>query len=142
MTSREEMLSEVKREVMPTLRELGFKGSIPHLHRVADDGHIDLVMLQFASGGGSFCIEIGFADPQRENVYMYKDTPPQKLRISQTTVRRRLGAEDENSDFWFAHDGERPFGMTGFPKILAATARDLIQSQAVPWWDEKHSYNS
>ena len=139
MTSRDEMLAEIKREVIPTLRDLGFKGSIPHLYRVDDDGHVDLVTLQFASGGGSFVIEIGFADPERENVYIYKDTPPKKLRISQTTVRRRLGAEDEASDYWLAYDGERPFGMTGTPQLLAATARNLIQSQAVPWWDTKRT---
>jgi hypothetical protein len=141
MTSRDEMISEIKREVIPTLRALGFKGSIPHLHRVADDGHIDLVTVQFASGGGSFVIELGFADPERENVYIYKDTPPNKLRISQTTVRRRLGAEDERSDYWFAFDGQRPFGISGTPQTLAATARDLIQSQAVPWWDAKRTDN-
>lgn len=133
------MMVEIKREVMPSLRELGFKGSLPYLYRVSDDNHIDLVTFQFASVGGSFVIEIGFADPKRENVYIYKDTPPKKLRISQTTVRRRLGAEDGTSDYWFAYEGERPSGITGDPRTLAATARDLIQSQAVPWWDAKRT---
>lgn len=139
MNSRDEMMAEIKRELIPALREIGFKGSVPHLHRIADDDHVDLVTFQFASGGGSFVIEIGFADPERENVYIYKDTAPKKLRISQTTVRQRLGATDEASDYWFAYDGERPFGITGTPETLAATARDLIQSQAVPWWDAKRN---
>ena len=57
MNSRDEMMAEIKREVIPSLRDLGFKGSIPHLHRIDDDGHVDLVTIQFASGGGRFLHE-------------------------------------------------------------------------------------
>ena len=139
MTTRDEMIAEIKREVIPALRSLGFKGSVPHLHRVSEQGHVDLITFQFASAGGSFVIEIGFADLERNNVYIHKDTPPHKLRISQTTVRRRVGAEDDKSDYWFAFEGKRPFGITGTPQTLAAAARDLIKSQAVPWWDAKRT---
>ena len=139
MHSRDDMMAEIKREVIPTLRALGFKGSFPHLHRIVEGDHVDLVTFQFASAGGSFAIEIGFADAERENVYTEKDTPPKKLRVSQTTVRRRLGAEDDGSDFWFVYDGERPFGMTGAPQALAETASDLIKSQAVSWWDARRN---
>ena len=138
MSSRDEMYDELKRDVIPALREIGFKGSMPHFHRISDHDHVNLVTFQFASGGGSFVVEIGFADQERENVYFGKNTPAKKLKVSQTTVRRRLGADDDSSDYWFAYEGARPFGMTGEPRTLAETVRNLLHSQAIPWWDAKH----
>ena len=139
MTSRNEMMAEIKSKVIPALRDLGFKGAIPHLYRVADNDHVDLVTLQFASAGGSFVVEIGFADPKRENIYLDKGAPHKNLRISQTINRRRLGANSESSDYWFVYDGERPFGISGTPQFLAELTKSLIQSQAVPWWDAKRT---
>ncbi len=89
MTSRTEMTNTLKIEVVPILRELGFRGSMPHFYRTSDEDHVDLFTIQFASTGGSFVVEIGFADSERKNVYFGKDTPPKKLRVSQTTERRR-----------------------------------------------------
>jgi hypothetical protein len=138
MISRDEMLAELKRTVVPVLRELGFRGSMPHLHRVGDDGHVDLLTVQFSGGGGSFVVELGFADAERQNVYVGKDTPAPRLRVSQTLGRRRLGAVDGSSDFWFVYEGERP-GMSGDPSTLAETVGELINSQAVPWWSSKRA---
>jgi hypothetical protein len=139
MVTREEMCTELKRDVIPVLREMGFKGSMPHFYRVNEGNHVDLLTFQFASAGGSFVVEIGFADPLRENVYIYKDLPTAKLRISQTSARdrRRLGATDDSPDFWFAYNGTTPFGMSGDPNTIALTIRSLLLSQAVPWWDSK-----
>ena len=134
MTTRDEMNAEIKSTVVPALRDLGFKGSFPHFYRVIDK-HVDLATVQFASAGGSFAIEIGYADQGRNNVYIHKETPAKKLRVSQTTIRRRLGAEDDGSDFWFVYDGERPFGISAASKQLASTAKELLESQAVEWWN-------
>ena len=91
MSLRDEINSELKRNVIPALREVGFKGSMPHFYRINNDNHVDLLTFQFATGGGSFVVEIGFADPKRNNVYFKKETPPNKLRVSQTKARQRIG---------------------------------------------------
>ena len=138
MSSRQEIDAELKRNVVPALRATGFKGSMPHFRRIHDDDHVDLLTFQFASAGGSFVVEIGFADPQRNNLHFKKETPPNKLRVSQTNVRHRLGAADGVSDFWFAHIDSRITGITGNPVTLADKVLLLLDSDAEPWWASKH----
>ena len=67
------MHDELKRDVIPALGELGFKGSMPKPHRIS--AHVDSVTFQFASGGSAFAVEIGAADQQRENAYSGKILP-------------------------------------------------------------------
>jgi hypothetical protein len=138
MNTRDDMMAEVKSRIVPELRELGFKGSVPHLYRERAK-HVDLLCLQFSSAGGSFVLELSYADPNRENIYIDKELPPNKLRVSQATRRLRLGAETESHDFWFAYEGKRPFGITGDPEELATKVVALLHSQAVPWWNDRQA---
>jgi len=135
-TMRDQVNHALKKTVVPVLREFGFKGSFPHFYRVRN-GHIDLACFQFSSAGGSFVVEISFADSNRDNVYFQKDTLPKKLRVSQTTVRRRLGTDTNKSDFWFAFEGSCPFGITDSPQKLANKVVEYLRLQAEEWWQEQ-----
>ena len=133
------MNDALKRHVVPSLRSLGFKGSIPNFYRQHDDDHVDLLAFQFNKYGGSFVVEIGFADPERQNVYFARDTPSKKLEVNQTTRRLRVGAKAEGSDFWFAFDGEPHTGVTGTPDALCEQLKVLLNTQALSWWNAARS---
>ena len=136
---RDEVDKALKAITVPHLRSLGFKGSYPHFYRDRD-GHIDLLTFQFNKYGGSFTAEISFADRERSNVYIYKDTEPKKLRASQTTERFRLGAMPEHGkeDHWF-HFEYRGVKKSYSPEEAAQEVRELIDSQAEVWWSERET---
>lgn len=63
-----------------------------------------------------------------------------KLKVSQTSIRARLGAQNLIGDKWFS------FGRTSYgefrgnpqsPSKLVAEINQLILTVAIPWWDEK-----
>lgn len=92
---RQQMHEQLKRVVVPYLREIGFKGSYPTLYRVGERG-TDLINFQFSRNGGSFVINVARVRPDAVK-------PPAELRIAQTDVRRhtRLGGGLFRSDKWF-----------------------------------------
>ena len=134
------MEAALKAKCVPVLRDLGFKGTFPHYFRDTN-GFVALITFQFFSSGGSFCIEIGYADPQRTNVTFKPDTETKKLRVNQTRLRCRLGA-DQGNDKWFQ------FGRTSYDELrgtpcpvaeLASTCCQLFLSEAENWWLSKQS---
>ncbi|MEY8738422.1 DUF4304 domain-containing protein [Bacillales bacterium AN1005] len=54
---RKKMDNALKQVVIPTLREQGFKGSLPHFRRI-NENNIDLITFQFNKWGGSFIVEL------------------------------------------------------------------------------------
>ncbi|MGE6451501.1 DUF4304 domain-containing protein [Shewanella baltica] len=136
---RKQVETELKRLVVPTLREMGFKGSFPNFYRCAGE-FVSLLNFQFYSSGGSLCINISFADPARENVNFRKETEPKKLTISQTTERARLGATSQKGDYWFSF-GKTSYGeLRGSPaqvEEMAEKINNLLKVQAEPWWVSK-----
>ncbi|MBK8220707.1 MAG: DUF4304 domain-containing protein [Candidatus Obscuribacter sp.] len=50
MAESDKMRAQLKQDVLPYLRSLGFKGSLPHLRRIHDQG-IDLLCFQFNKWG-------------------------------------------------------------------------------------------
>lgn len=90
--TRQAMNTSLKNVVVPVLRRLGFKGSYPHFNRESN-GHVDLLTFQFRLGGGSFIVELSYAELDRQNVYFDKEARVGKLRVSQTSRRLRLGAQ-------------------------------------------------
>jgi hypothetical protein len=134
--ARKEMNDALKEVVVPLLRKLDFKGSFPHFYRELDR-HVDLLSFQFRLAGGSFVAELSFAEPGRDNIYINKEAPVNRLRVSQTSKRLRLGAKGPGSDNWFS------FELVGFLKrqpdyrCIASQVAVLIEQQAIPWWEEK-----
>ncbi len=52
-TSRAAMTAELKRVVVPVLRELGYTGTFPHFRRTRGK-RVALLSFQFSSWGGKF----------------------------------------------------------------------------------------
>ena len=131
---RPEADEALKSIVVPDLKARGFKGGYPNFFRDRD-GHIDLLTFQFNKNGGSFVCEISFADRERSNVYIYKDTEPKKLRSNQTTVRFRLGANPDQgiNDNWFDFEKSGLLSRNS-PTKAAQDVLSLIESQGEPWW--------
>jgi hypothetical protein len=145
MTSdRSAMEAALKEVCVPVLRSLGFRGSFPHFYREEGD-FVSLLNFQYFLSGGSFCVNLGYADPQRENVYFRKETKASALHVSQTRDHARLGAPAGHGDRWFS------FGKTTYgefrgapqpPRILAAEVAKLIEADAVSWWSTKREIAS
>jgi len=98
---RAEMEAQLKQHCVSLLWKHGFKGSFPDLYRDID-GFVSLINFQFYSSGGSFCVNISYADKGRENIYFRKETEAKKLKVSQTRVHARLGSENLAGDKWFS----------------------------------------
>jgi Domain of unknown function (DUF4304) len=134
-TDRKTMETLLKRTCVPTLRDLGFKGSYPNFYRETGD-FVALANVQFASAGGSFCVNLSYADPVRRNVYSRPETAPDKLRISQTRVTERLGAAPRG-DHWFVFGSASASSYRGGvrpPEDIVAQCNDLLRTEAQDWW--------
>ena len=161
--TRADMLDALKTCFVPALRDLKFKGTMPHFYRVRGD-HVDLASVQFSGGGGEFIVEIAFMDAARTNgivgrrgppdaaepVRREHDEPPASMRVASTAQRLRLGAsthadppERRGDDFWFNYrDGSRGSyekGVRGAPAKLASLAARLLVEQGEPWWRSHHA---
>ena len=55
---RDAMMTALKEQFVPMLRQKGFVGSFPHFRRKLDT-RIDFLDVQFAREGGRFCINLG-----------------------------------------------------------------------------------
>jgi hypothetical protein len=136
---RKQIEMELKKSCVPVFRKMGFKGSFPDFYRDVN-GFISLINFQFYSSGGSFCINISYADPDRINVYFRKETEVKKLKVSQTTEHFRLGAERQGADHWFSF-GKTSYGeYRGKPmpaEDIVSSVNQLISTQAEEWWAKK-----
>ena len=158
MTTTAEMTTALKGHCVPVLRTMSFKGSFPNFYR-DDDGFVCLVNFQFDKSSGAFCINLGFADPERRNVVSHlQNVEAKKLRVSMTgglienndylSGRWRVAAKPLGdgvySDFWFSfasgqHNQDR-FVQTVDPEQLARHCADLIEQEAQNWWDARRAF--
>lgn len=138
---KKQMDSAIKNILVPILREKKFKGTFPHFFRERN-AHVDLLTFQFNRYGGSFVVEIAYADKDRENVYIDKDLPPNKLRANQTTDRLRIGSKPEkgNQNHWFIYDKNKFISRNNIFENVAKEVIPFLENQAEDWWRSK--YNS
>jgi hypothetical protein len=127
----------LKEQCVPALRRAGFKGSLPNFYRETD-GFVALVNFQFYSAGGSFCVNLSYADPERTNIYFRPETPIAKLTVAHAREHKRLGAI--HGDRWYS------FGRTSYgefrgepvdPGAIVEIVNGLLESEAEPWWQSK-----
>lgn len=98
------MISELKKIVVPELRNRGFKGSFPHFRRISDD-KIDLMTFQFDRYGGGFVIEVGVSSPEGFTHSWGEKVPPNKVTAHDLNPDNRLRLK-ENDGQWFRYDVE------------------------------------
>ena len=102
MPDRNEMDQAIKSLILPRLREMGFKGSLPHLHRPRN-GACDFLTIQFLSVGGAFTIEIARAS--KDGLLFHgRHIPVTKLNSTYLQPRHRLGAPLSGGDHWYRFD--------------------------------------
>jgi hypothetical protein len=141
---RQTIEEALRSECVPTLRRAGFKGTFPNFYRDTA-GFVALVNFQFFSSGGSFCVNLSFADPERRNIYFRPDTAVSKLRVSQARERTRLGASSAGDDKWYSYGATSYGEYRGEPtsvRQLVDIVNRLFQSQAEVWWREKGDHRS
>jgi hypothetical protein len=105
-TTREEMDAAIKATVLPHLRVMGFKGSLPHLRRLRGNA-ADLLGFQFRSSGGSFVVEIGRVAAQGFDFHG-RHMPLAKANVTYLAHRHRLGAPLSGGDHWFTFADRDP----------------------------------
>lgn len=140
---RKSMEAALKSRCIPTLRDQGLKGTFPNFYREREN-FVALVNFQFFSSGGSFCVNLGYADPERKNVSFKPDTVTPALRVSATRERFRLGSGGIG-DNWFS------FGKTSYGELrertqdvneIADLCAKLFATEAESWWAEKNQATS
>ena len=125
------MDSALKKQVLPVLRSMGFKGSYPHLRRMKSDG-VDLISFQFDKWGGGFVIEIARGSSEGLKTHWGLHLSAGKLRAWDVHPdhRRRIQArEGSGTDAWFRFD-EGP---------VTQVAQQVLDSlpEAEAWWQAK-----
>lgn len=133
---RRRMVAALRKRVVPALKARGFKGSFPHLRRVAES-KIDLLTFQFDKWGGGFIVEIAACPPEGVTMYGGEHVAPGKVNAWHMSRRLRLGAPDEKSDGrWFRF---RKGWDDAAYEALACEVLPYLDSQAEPWWRESWS---
>jgi hypothetical protein len=109
MTSgRDNMISVLKKIVVPKLRERGFKGSFPHFRRISEK-KIDLITFQFDRYGGGFVIEVGVGSPEGFTHSWGEKVLPNKVTAHDLHPDNRLRLKG-NDGQWFRYDVENISG--------------------------------
>jgi len=128
----------LKQIVVPRLREMGFKGSMPHFRRVRGD-LLDLLSFQFDRYGGSFCVEVASAPAAGLHVTPDWFVPAEKLDVGHTRERLRLGAPGGLGDHWFGFgprnfEAAQPLPSPSRFEAVAGQVAALLETEAEPWW--------
>ena len=132
--TRDEMQAALKGTLVPHLRSVGFKGSLPHFYR-AFDRHVDLLTVQYYSAGNCLLIEIASAK--------LDDTmEPSKQRVYFHGKRLRLHRETNRNDHWFCYTPYGLFSPMQAPQEIAEQLRDLVHTQAEAWWASERAVGS
>jgi hypothetical protein len=122
------MISSLKRIVIPSLRDRGFKGSFPHFRRISDK-KIDLLTFQFDKYGGGFIIEIAVCSSEGHTHYWGEKVPPNKVNAYDLHPKNRLRIGDK--DDWFRYDKRVFFGNI-YDKVANKVFKSL--SDADNYW--------
>lgn len=130
--SRDKMVSALREVVLPTLRDMGFRGSFPNFRRARAD-QLDLLAFQFSRWGGSFVVELGYCPVSGYTSLSGEHYPPNRVQVHHLhhQQRIRLGSRrPEVADYWFQFEpeSERIYTQT------AAEVLPLLHSQAEHFW--------
>jgi hypothetical protein len=130
--SRNKMIDAIRHVVVPTLRDMGFRGSYPHFKRIRDS-QIDLLMFQFNRYGGSFVVEVAFCDPAGWTHANGRYIPAKEVQVGDISPRQRLrlgSCPPKQADHWFSFEPESSSIYTD----TALEALSLIRSQGEDFW--------
>jgi hypothetical protein len=129
--SRYEMIKNLNEIVVPTLRQLNFKGSFPHFRRITSD-RINLLTFQFDRNGGGFVIELANCNSKGYETALGSSTPPNKLTAQDFYKTKRIQSNmktpNNSTDDWFRYDKKYLFG---FGDIFKKVCKDVLSKLEV-----------
>ena len=118
-SDRNKMIENLNNVVVPTLRQLGFKGSFPHFRRQTTE-RINLLTFQFDKCGGGFVIEIANCKSSGFTTSWGKEIKLNKLTAHDLNKRKRIQAnmttDSSSTDDWFRYDKKYLFGLSNVYK--------------------------
>jgi len=126
---RRRLLARLRTELGPGLRQRGFKGTLPHLHRVRGS-HVDLLMIQVDRYGGGFTLDLGRSS-------LDSGAAPSSMRFINVPSEHqaRLTRDPTGwSDRWFRYDG--PDGAPEAQQDEAIGEIGGLLDHAERWWRE------
>ena len=100
---RKAMDEALRKEVLPKLHALGFKGSLPHFRRLASGG-LDVLTFQFDRHGGGFVIEVARCSQEGVTTTWGKTIPPNKVTtwdLPSSWRHRIQPLSGSGTDSWF-----------------------------------------
>lgn len=116
------MDKDIKSNIVPLLRDNGFKGSYPHFKRIHEKA-IDVLGFQFSQWGPQFYINIASAPPTGVTLLNGTHFPPEVVKHYHCRNQTRIG----DSPF----DMERDDNQTIMEKIIGAFP------EAEAWWKNR-----
>ncbi|WP_377520238.1 DUF4304 domain-containing protein [Priestia megaterium] len=127
---RDNMINSLRKNVIPIMRNCGFKGSFPHFYRQLED-RVDLLMFQFSAWGGVLYIEISKCSPEGHTDVSKAFHAPNKVKIYNIDIehRQRLG-KGLNEMFEFNKDNT---------ELISLAVKDALK-EAEEWWDSSTNW--
>ena len=115
----------IQEHVVPVLRDMGFRGSLPHFRRQCRD-RVDLLTFQFNKYGGSFVVELAQCGSEGHTTHWGKVVPANKVTAHDINLgRQRLTPPQDD---WFRFDD----GHT--PEEAISELLPLLQPSAESFW--------
>lgn len=142
--ARSEMERALKAIVVPRLRALGFKGSMPHFRRIVG-AKADLLTFQFNLSGGSFVAEMAVCSEADVAAHWRPELSLKTVTAHDLKHRRRLGSSAQGSDHWFVYGkknyelGHQHVQPASHYEQVATKVSQLLDSQAQQWWAARQS---
>jgi hypothetical protein len=130
--SRDKMINALRQIVVPTLRDMQFKGTFPHFKRPRES-QMDLLAFQFSRWGGSFVIEVAWCDPKGWLKRTGEIVEPDEVRVNHINPKQRLrlgSNPPKQADYWFRFEPE----SDGIYADVALEALTLVRSQGEDFW--------
>ncbi|WP_457362513.1 DUF4304 domain-containing protein [Pseudomonas sp. TE3610] len=102
--NRKHMDAALNAHLVPVLRGLGFKGSLPNFRRITAH-QVDLLSVQHDKWGGGFVIEVAVSPPEGVVMAWGKSVPANKVLPKHLHPNRRMRLGPKAlCDLWFRYD--------------------------------------
>ncbi len=134
------MNKALQKIVIPVLRDMGFKGSLPHFRRFSET-KVDLLSFQFDKWGGGYVIEISTCSLEGVEAHWGEHLPATKATpfYMHSNDRLRIQARDgSGTEVWFRYDKKRALFNSNIYEKVAKETLPFIINQAEKWWSSKN----
>jgi len=137
----------LQQAVVPALRDLQFRGTMPHFFRQRGE-RVDLMSIQFSYQGQHFFVNLGrlelardaagqVSKPTKEQLNVANSPLDQRVRLAVGTMPQRLGgATFPGFDAW-DFTAETDTEADALMQRLAHRLCEFLKSYADPWWRDK-----